>query len=259
MAENEASDKRFPDGMVPLGKGSFWFACHPGLPCFRTCCRQLDMYLYPYDIIRLKKRLTISSDEFLRQHTRLGRAGNPYFPAVMMRMLDNEEQTCPFLAADGCSVYEDRPTACRTYPLERAVDRTPAGGRPEEYFFVTNHSYCLGHQEDREWTLKEWLRDQKLLDYNGMNDLWAEVDTLFAGNPWQGEGAAGPKQQMAFMVCYNVDNFRSFVREHDLLRRFRLDKTRRRLIGKSDEALLKFGFDWLKYILANMPTLIPKQ
>jgi hypothetical protein len=177
----------------------------------------------------------------------------------MMRMLDNEEQTCPFLADDGCSVYEDRPTACRTYPLERAVDRKPTGGRPEEYFFVTNHSYCLGHQEDREWTLKEWLRDQKLLDYNRMNDLWAEVDTLFAGNPWQGEGVAGPKQQIAFMVCYNVDGFRNFIREHDLLRRFRLDKTRRRLIGTNDEALLKFGFDWLKYILANMPTLIPKQ
>jgi hypothetical protein len=123
---------------------------------------------------------------------------------------------------------------------------------------VTNHSYCLGHQEDREWTLKEWLRDQKLLDYNRMNDLWAEVDTLFAGNPWQGEGVAGPRQQIAFMVCYNVDGFRNFIREHDLLRRFRLDKTRRRLIGTNDEALLKFGFDWLKYILANMPTLIPK-
>jgi len=251
--------KEFPEGMEPLGKGGFRFACHPGLQCFRTCCRQLDMHLYPYDIIRLKKKLAISSDRFLQQYTRLGPGDNPYFPAVMMRMRDNEGQTCPFLAEHGCSVYDDRPTACRTYPLERAVDRTPVAGRPEEFFFVTRHVYCQGHREERTWTLKEWQRDQRLLDYNAMNDLWAEIDTLFAGNPWQGEGAAGPKQQLAFMVCYNIDGFRKFIQEHDLLRQFRIDKTRLRLIGKDDESLLKFGFDWLQYILAGRPSLIAKR
>lgn len=258
MAGKEALGKEFPEGMVPLGKGTFRFACHPGLQCFRTCCRQLDMYLYPYDIIRLKKRLGVSSDQFLRQHTRLGPGDNPYFPAVMMRMRDNEDRSCPFLAEHGCGVYEDRPTACRTYPLERAVDRTPTGGRPEEYFFVTHHAYCQGHREERSWTLNEWQRDQRLFDYNTLNDLWAEVDTVFAANPWQGEGAAGPAQQMAFMVCYNIDAFRGFIQEHDLLRQFRIDKPRIRLIGQDDAALLKFGFDWLQYILAGRPTLIQK-
>jgi hypothetical protein len=92
-----------------------------------------------------------------------------------------------------------------------------------------------------------------------MNDLWAEVDTLFAGNPWQGEGAAGPKQQLAFMVCYNIDGFRDFVREHNLLGQFRLDKSRIRLIRENDEALLIFGFDWLKYVLHGNSVLRPKR
>ena len=244
--------------MEPLGQSVFRFGCHSGLQCFTICCRQLDMYLYPYDIIRLKKRLGISSEEFVRQYTRIVRSQNPYFPALMMQMLDNEEQTCPFLAGYGCSVYEDRPTACRTYPLERAVDRSPSHGHPEEFYFMTDHAYCKGHGEESTWTVNEWLRDQRLLDYNAINDLWAEIDTLFAGNPWQGEGAAGPKQQMAFMVCYNIDGFRDFANQHQLLKQFHLDKVRRRLIETDDEALLKFGFDWLKYILGNIPVLQPK-
>lgn len=255
----ETPDKKFPDGMVPLGQSTFCFACHSQVECFTSCCRQLDLLLYPYDIIRLKDRLGITSEQFLRQHTRLASSHNPYFPSVMMRMLENGEQNCPFLADQGCDVYADRPTACRTYPLERAVDRTPSRGRPHEYFFVKKHSYCLGHGEERAWTVQEWLRDQKLLAYNASNDLWTEMDTLFAGNPWQGEGAAGPQQQMAFMVCYNIDGFRSFMEEHDLLRRFRLDKTRVRRIRQDDEALLLFGFDWLKYILCGLPVLTPKR
>ena len=65
MKNNQDQEKKFPEGMVPLGKSTFRFACHPGVSCFTQCCRKLDLFLYPYDIIRLKKRLGISSEEFL--------------------------------------------------------------------------------------------------------------------------------------------------------------------------------------------------
>ncbi|MBU0728976.1 MAG: YkgJ family cysteine cluster protein [Proteobacteria bacterium] len=258
MAQQEKAEKNFPQGMVPLGKNTFQFACNPDVPCFTACCRKLDLYLYPYDIIRLKNRLQISSEDFLNRYTGVVQGANPFFPALMLQMSDTLERTCPFLDKSGCTVYEDRPSACRTYPLERAVDRTPSDGRPEEFFFLTNHEYCKGHEQETQWSVKEWIRDQKLQYYNVMDDLWAEMDTLFSTNPWAGEGAAGPKQLMAFMVCYNIDRFRQYVNDHDLLKRFRLDKSRRRLIETDDEALLRFGFDWLKLILAKQPTLIPR-
>ena len=31
----------------------FTFACHPGVPCFTECCRELDLALTPYDVLRL--------------------------------------------------------------------------------------------------------------------------------------------------------------------------------------------------------------
>lgn len=252
-------EKQFPAGMEPLGNKSFRFACHPGVPCFTRCCRRLELFLYPYDILRLKNRLGISSEEFLNRYAGVVRGPNPYFPSVVMVMRDDQEKTCPLLGEAGCTVYPDRPSACRTYPLERAVDREVRGGRRQEFYFLTNHDYCLGHREERVWTVKEWVRDQHLQYYNQMDDLWAELDTLFADRTtWRGEGAAGPRQLLAFMVCYNLDRFRQYLSAQNLLDQFRLDKSRRRSIESDDEALLLFGFDWLLHLLGGRPTLQSK-
>lgn len=251
-------EKKFPPGMEPLGKSSFQFRCHEAVSCYMSCCRKLEMLLYPYDILKLKKRLGLDSEEFLRRYVAVVPAGNPFFPSLMMRMAENAERTCPFLGAQGCTVYEERPAACRMYPLEKAVDRTPAKGRPEEFYFMTQHPYCQGHGEEKSWTVKAWLRDQNLLYYNLMDELWAEMDTLFASNPWQGEGAAGPRQQLAFMACYNLDGFRRYLQEHNLLAQFKLNSSEVRAIATDDESLLKFGYKWLQFVLADRPTLQPR-
>ncbi len=248
--------QEFPEGMEPLGQQPFTFACHSGVECFTLCCRNVDMVLYPYDILRLKNALGMDSQTFMNGHTRLAQGVHPYFPTVMLRL--NDQKACPFLDEKGCKVYDDRPSACRTYPLERAVDRNPSRGRDQEFYFLTSHSYCLGHQEDKQYTVTRWVRDQRLHEYNVMGDLWAGMDTLFGTNPWRGEGANGPRQQMAFMVCYDIDGFRTFAESQGLLGRFRLDKSTRRGIATDDAELLKFGFDWLKLILGGQSSLVPK-
>ncbi|MBW2643800.1 MAG: YkgJ family cysteine cluster protein, partial [Deltaproteobacteria bacterium] len=66
------------------------FDCHPGVSCFTRCCKDADMYLYPYDIIRMKKRLGISSDRLLELYTFQAFRDNPYFPSLMLKMSDDE-------------------------------------------------------------------------------------------------------------------------------------------------------------------------
>jgi Fe-S-cluster containining protein len=216
------------------------------------------MILYPYDIIRLKNSLGLDSEEFLRRYTILERGDNIYFPTVKLRLNDDAVKACPFLADTGCSVYIDRPTACRTYPLERAVGRSRQKGAPEEHFFMTDHAYCLGHKEKKTFDVKNWIRNQRLFEHNMMNDLWTEIDTIFAGNPWKGEGMAGEKQQLAFLICYNIDGFRRFIDKQKLLDQFRLDKEIRRRITSDDGELLKFGFEWLKLFLSHSSSLLKK-
>jgi len=253
------NEKQFPEGMVPLGKKTFRFLCHPGVPCFTVCCQNVDLDLYPYDIVRLKQSLGIDSETFIRRHVELKQGDNPYFPTVKLKLLDyGEKKACPFLKNDGCSVYADRPTSCRTYPLERAVDRDASRGWPEDYYFLTYHSYCKGHEEQHEFTVKQWVRNQRLDDYNLMNDLWAEVDTLFSSNPWKGEGAGGNRQQLAFMACYNIDGFRSFANQHNVTQQFVLNREVKRRIDREDSELLKFGFEWLKTFLGGVSSLVRK-
>ncbi len=233
-----------------LGKEPFSFRCHAGVSCFLSCCRQVELRLFPYDVLRLKTRLAMHSAAFLQAHTRLGQGAHPFFPAVMLNMQPDGEHLCPFLTEQGCSIYKDRPSACRTYPLERAVEKT-ADGTLRSRWFLTRHSYCKGHLEEHTCTVKQWEREQQLFDFNLFNDLWAEVDALFASNPWQGEGQAGPLQQLAFMVCYNIDAFRDYVQQHNLLAAFRLERDRRRRIEQEDSELLKFGFNWLLHVLGS--------
>lgn len=251
-------EKQFPDGMVPLGKETFEFSCHSGVSCFTKCCKKVDIVLFPYDVIRLKNGLGIDSEEFMRRHSMLVKGENPFFPTVMLKLTEDDEKSCPFLTKSGCSVYNDRPSACRTYPLERAVDRQSEKGKNSEYYFLTNHDYCKGHDEVNPLTVKEWIRNQRIDQYNLMNDLWTEMDTLFRSNPWKGEGSGGPKQQMAFMICYDIDGFRKFVASENLVKKFSITKDQKRRMKQDDGELQKIGFEWLKLILTGRSSLIAK-
>lgn len=253
------TSKELPDGLTPLGKSKFNFNCHDGVECFMVCCKNVDMFLYPFDILRLKNALNISSQEFMEQYTNVVKGiSHPYFPSIMLRLINDEDKSCPFLKDQGCGLYNDRPSACRTYPLERGVDRTPEKGMVKDFYFLTNHTYCKGHYEEKSFTVKKWIRDQRLDEYNMMNDLWAEVDTVFAGNPWTGEGSGGQKQQIVFTACYDIDNFRIMAAKHQLIDRYNLTRDQKRRIKESDTELLKFSFEWVKDFLGSPSSLMAK-
>jgi Fe-S-cluster containining protein len=236
---------------VPVGEGTFRFDCRPGMACFTKCCTDVDMYLYPYDIIRMKRRLGMTSSEFLDKYTSSGFRDNPFFPNVMLRMAERQEKPCPFLAPDGCTIYQDRPSSCREYPLERSVARTPFQGRRFVHYFVKRVPHCLGHQEEREWTVKEWIADQAIGPYSEMNDLWVDLDTIFRSNPWGDGAAAGKRLKMAFMACFNVDQFRRFVLESSFRSRFDVVEERMEQLQTDDVEMMKFGFEWVRFFLTG--------
>jgi Fe-S-cluster containining protein len=237
---------------------TFRFACHPGVSCYNKCCGDVNIFLSPYDVLRLKKRLDMTSSEFLEKHALMPVQKDMKTPVVVLRMHDDDQKPCPFLTDDGCGVYSDRPWPCRMYPLGMAAQRDTADGwRGDRFYFLLQEEMCKGHGEAKEWTVRKWLDDQGIDEY----DVWGEAfKELTLHQYFEDGGTLSPeKMHMFFTACYDLDRFREFVFESTLLQRFDVDEDFVEEMRYDDEALLRFAFLWLRFSLFGEPTMKPKK
>jgi Fe-S-cluster containining protein len=225
---------------------TFNFRCHPEVSCFNRCCRNLNLFLYPYDVVRLKQCLGITSDEFLDEYVDVVLRPSNFFPEVLLRMSSTQEKTCSFLTASGCSVYPHRPDTCRTFPIEVGMMYDADQKKDTPLYFFKPPEFCRGQDEDQEWTISEWTRDQDAELYHKMTMRWAEVKRLFQEDPWGLEGSEGSKAKMAFMATYNIDRFREFILQSSFLKRYKIKAVLLKKLKTDDVQLLKFGFEWVK-------------
>ncbi|MEE9610866.1 MAG: YkgJ family cysteine cluster protein [Desulfatiglandales bacterium] len=214
----------------------FKFKCYPGVNCFTQCCQDVTIVLTPYDVMRLKRALRISSDEFLEKHAIIIPKEKRLIPMVILKM-NPESKRCPFVSQEGCVVYEDRPWPCRMYPLDMNDDGT--------FNFITDASRCLGLTEKDEWRIGDWLVDQGIVPFDEMTRLFSEITTPLSNQELDIESPDISK--MIFMALYNLDKFRAFVFNSTFLDRFDIDPTTIEKIKRSDVELLKFGIDWIKF------------
>ena len=247
-------------GMRLTESDRFSFQCSPELACFKRCCQNLNLYLYPYDALRLQHCLGISADAFLEAYVDLVLRPGNYFPDVLLRMSNDDLQTCIFSEAAGCRVYKDRPHTCRTFPVEYGLRYRGNGQPPELWGFFRPPEFCLGPNATIDWTLRTWVTDQEAVVYQEMSQKWSEVKSLFQNNPWGGEGVQGNRAKMAFMASYNMDAFRKFVFESSFLNRFRVDAGILEEIQADDVRLMLFGFDWIKLSVwgIHVPDIRPR-
>jgi len=223
------------------------------MECFTRCCAALNLVLMPYDILRMKRRLGVSSQRFLNGYTEMGFDRHPRFPMVMLKMTEEEGRRCPFVRPEGCAVYEDRPSACRIYPIGRAAMNPGSAGGTQEKYFVVREEHCLGFREPRDWTIEEWVADQGLKEYDAMNSAWLDIVT--STQRLGTEKDIPRKIQMFNMASYNLDAFRAFVFKSRFLDLFDMGRELRDRFASDDEALLAFAMDWLKFSLYGMKTM----
>ncbi len=243
IPENEAGIEP-----VRLGiKDKFKFKCHKDVKCFTKCCRGIKITLTPYDIIRLKNRLGLSSEEFLTIYTDPQLFEKTDLPVVTLKLLDDEQNSCPFVREDGCIVYEDRPTTCRYYPLGVASLSHKEGADGEGFFFFVNEPHCLGFEEDKEWTVQDWRKDQGVDIHDEINAGWTDLvvrKRSFPANVKLNEKS----KKMFFTSSYNIDQFKRFVFESTFLKLYDIDEKTVEKIRDDEIALLEFGFKWMTWV-----------
>lgn len=234
-------------------KDTFCFSCDPGKPCFTSCCHDLNLVLMPYDILRLKNRLGMKSGEFLKRYTSVHVGQGSGLPVVLLKM-EGPYLKCPFLdEGRGCTVYEDRPGACRTYPLARIAHRSKDREGVEEFYYVVREPDCKGFDDCKEWTVEEWKAHEGLERYNLMNDVFGEL--LQAKTESGIAHLTGDQIEIFYMGCYDIDGFRSNYLEGPNLDRFMEREDVIERISRDEEELLVHGMRWVKRKLFSACTM----
>jgi hypothetical protein len=246
MSADHDQTQEFLDSLPELAAGeTFCFDCNPGVPCFNACCGELTLMLTPYDVLRLRKGLGMPSRDFIEQHADLQVAPDTGLPLFRFRMDAAKGNACPFVSPEGCTVYPDRPGACRTYPLGRA-SKPGENGEIIEQFFVVREAHCRGFEKGANRTSEEWLKDQGLEEFNRFNDRYMQI---MAAQRHTGAPAPANKANMAVLALYQLDSFKDFIRDMGVLDRLDMAPERKTQIMDDETARLEFAFDWLELIL----------
>ena len=225
--------------------GSFNFHCHEGLACFNQCCRTPTIILSPYDILRLKQCLGLTSGEFLRALYPAGNRRVVQSAPGLHRCLPISGEGCPFLGAQGCTVYPHRPAACRLFPITMGSRLTEQG--LVDYYFCRKLDYCQGFAADVQWTVESWKTDQGFAEFEQGRREWLEI-LLKKG--LKGPLEADPQVQNLFAtIAYDLDGFRRLLSEPAFLQASGLDGNALESCKMDDLALLKFSYSYLQSVL----------
>jgi Fe-S-cluster containining protein len=233
------------------------FNCYKGIECFNACCRNIDITLTPYDILRLKKRLGLSSSEFLKQYTYPFEFNKNSIAGVKMEPVADGTE-CQFMTEEGCSVYTDRPTACRYYPVGLLSTRRADENFDRMSYALVKEDHCKGHFEEREITIKDYRKEQGLEAYDDHGRGWRQlILKMKSAGPAIGS-LSRTSLQFFFMACYDLDRFREFIKSEGFNATFELDDATRQALYTDDLALLKFGERMILQIMFGEETIKKK-
>jgi len=140
-----------------------------------SCCKDRhDLILTPYDVFRLARYLTRTTEEIIRNYCEVYERRNSHLPVV--RVLPRPpEACCPFLRNRKCAVHPAKPILCRVFPLAKVVKCV--GSKPGYYF---NEMPSCKHG-DGPVTIREWVGNAASEESDRAATGW--VDSVFYITP----------------------------------------------------------------------------
>ena len=135
-------------GQTPFYTDGLRFSCQR---CSR-CCRHTPGYVFlsHKDVDRMSGGLGMEPQTFLAQYTREVAIG----PMKRVSLREKENIDCIFWEGDGCSVYENRPLQCRSFPFWSSCLSTKESW---DGFSAGCPGIGKGELHSRE-TIEQWLR-----------------------------------------------------------------------------------------------------
>ncbi|MFH1871203.1 MAG: YkgJ family cysteine cluster protein [Pseudomonadota bacterium] len=224
------------------------FSCHKGIGCWNACCSNIDISLTPYDVLRMKTRLGITSTEFLKDYTVPYEMEKDGIAGIKFRPIEGGS-ACRFMKPEGCDIYTDRPTACRYYPVALLSMRKQDEYVDRDSYAIVKEDHCKGHEVNRPITIADYRKEQGLEEYDELARGWRQ---LVLKKKSSGPSIGKPSlrsRQLFFMACYDIDRFREFVSAESFATLFDLPQEEKEVLLKDDVALLQFAFRFLRQVM----------
>jgi Fe-S-cluster containining protein len=230
------------------------FQCRKGIACWNACCSNIDIALTPYDALRLEHRLGMGSGPFLREYTVPYEMEKDGLAGVKLKPVEGGT-ACRFMQAEGCAVYEDRPTACRYYPVALLSMRRQGESTDRDSYALVKEPHCLGHQEPRTLTIADYRREQGLEEYDELARGWRQ---LVLKKKSSGPTVGKPSKrslELFFMACYDLGRFREFVSSDAFASLYDVPQAEMRETLADDTRLMLFAFRFLRQVLFGETTI----
>jgi uncharacterized protein len=224
------------------------FSCHKGIGCWNACCSNIDISLTPYDVLRMKTRLGITSTEFLKDYTAPYAMEKDGIAGVKFRPIEGGS-ACRFMKPEGCDIYSDRPTACRYYPVALLSMRKQDENFDRDSYAIVKEDHCKGHEVNRRISIADYRKEQGLEEYDELARGWRQ---LVLKKKSSGPSIGAPtlrSRQLFFMACYDIDRFRDFVFAESFGKLFELKPEEKEAFATDDVALLQFAFRFLRQVM----------
>ncbi len=239
------------------GSAEIQFRCRKGIACWNACCSNIDISLTPYDILRLSRRLGISTTEFLMRYTFPYELEKGGIAGVKFKPVENGS-ACQFMRPEGCDVYADRPTACRYYPVALLSMRRSDEYTDRNAYAIVKEPHCLGHNEPRTLTIDAYRQEQGLVEYDELGRGWRQ---LVLKKKSSGPTVGTPSKrslQLFFMACYDLDRFRDFVASNSFNETYDIPWDEMQKILGTDTELMLFAFRFLRQTMFGEETITMK-
>ncbi len=127
-----------------------------------NCCHNKAIRVTPYEVLRLARRLGVTTTQFIARHTEAG--------GTVLQMRDDNGRACIFLEDAGCGVHTDRPLACRLYPLARST----SPDAEQRFGLLTPHPKSAG-QYGASGSVNDYLENQGVAPFFEMGERYGAL------------------------------------------------------------------------------------
>lgn len=222
---------------------SFNFTCGEGQPCFVDCCTGTRIWLYPYDVVRIRRALGISSGEFLRRYTWFLDPGPPGYPVLLLKSANRGEGRCPFAEDSGCTIYPDRPWICRLFPVIPVECRTDITSEADRRFNILEWEGCRGVGRGPAVTIREWWQRSGMSVYEEAYPDWQQLTEALKSSSLLPLSSEATEQFI--LGSYDPDLFREKLLTGEVRETLSLDKSELTRALIDDVFLLKIACRWM--------------